>query len=50
LAGDIKSVFEMDEEKKQQISDEMRDLAEDFSYEKERERLNEFFDDLGNYE
>ncbi|MFB6159276.1 MAG: glycosyltransferase family 4 protein [Candidatus Nanohalobium sp.] len=50
LAEDIKTVFEMEEEEKQEISKEMRALAENFSYEKEMERLNEFFDELDNHE
>lgn len=50
LAEDIKQIFEMGEDEKREVSDEMRDLAKDFSYEKEMERLNEFFDELDNHE
>ncbi|MFB6181087.1 MAG: glycosyltransferase family 4 protein [Candidatus Nanohalobium sp.] len=46
LADDIKTIFGMDEEEKQEISEEMRELAKDFSYEKEMERLREFFKEL----
>jgi glycosyltransferase involved in cell wall biosynthesis len=43
LAEDIRTIFEMSEEEKEKISEEMRVLAKGFSYEKEMERLGEFF-------
>lgn len=46
LAEDIESIFEMDNVEKEKISEEMSELASDFSYEKERERLNKLFDEL----
>lgn len=43
LAEDIETIFEGDREENEEISEEMRELAKDFSYEKEIERLKEFF-------
>jgi glycosyltransferase involved in cell wall biosynthesis len=47
LAEDIKTIFEMDEGEKRAISEEMKQLARNFSYEKETERLEKFFKQIG---